>query len=73
MLYKKKIVEVVGTKEIFGQKLAWIKILADNSFLEVNFDELEEEKTIHSLPFVRFIAIAAKIKEEVAKKNILAP
>lgn len=73
MLYKNKIVEVVGTKEIFGQKLAWIKILGDNTFLEVNFDELEEEKTNHSLPFVRFIAIAAKIKEEVAKKNILAP
>ena len=73
MLYKNKIVEVVGTKEIFGQKLAWIKILADNTFLEVNFDELEEEKTVQSLPYISFIAIAAKIKEEVAKKNILAP
>jgi superfamily II DNA or RNA helicase len=72
MLYKGKAIEVVGEKDIFGQKIAWIRILEDDSFLQVTFDELESEDTVYSLPFLRFIAIAARIKDEVAKKNILA-
>lgn len=73
MLYKGKAIEVVGEKDVFGQKIAWIRILEDDTFLQVTFDELESEDTIYSLPYLRFIAIAAKIKDEVAKKNILAP
>lgn len=73
MKYKGKEIEIVGEKEIFGQRIAWIRILEDDTFLQVPFEDLESEKTIYTLPYLRFIAIAAKIKDEVAKKNILAP
>ena len=73
MLYKGKAIEILGEKDVFGQKIAWIRVLEDDTFLQVTHDELENEDALYSLPFIRFIAIAAKIKDEVAKKNILAP
>ena len=73
MKYKGKAVEILGEKEVFGQKTAWIRILESNSFEQVSYDELEEDDTNFSLAQLRFISIAAKIKDEVAKKNILAP
>ena len=73
MYYKGKAIEVLGEKDVFGQKIVWIRVLEDDSFLQITHEELETEDTVYSLPFIRFIAIAAKIKDEVAKKNILAP
>ncbi|HLS12756.1 MAG TPA: helicase-related protein [Flavobacteriaceae bacterium] len=73
MKYKGKSCEVVGEKEVFGQRIAWIRLLEDNSFLEVPYEDLEKSKSFYSIPYLRFIAIAAKIKDEVAKKNLLAP
>mgnify|MGYP006094788939 FL=1 len=73
MYYKGKAIEVLGEKDVFGQKIVWIRVLEDDTFLQVTHEELETEDTVYSLPFIRFIAIAAKIKDEVAKKNILAP
>ena len=62
MLYKGKEIEIVGEKEVFGQKIAWIRLLEDESFLQVPFDELEIKPTLFTLPFIRFISIATKIK-----------
>ena len=73
MYYKGKAIEVLGEKDVFGQKIVWIRVLEDDTFLQVTHEELETEDTVYSLPFIRFIAIAAKIKDEVAKKIILAP
>lgn len=73
MQYKGKAIEIVGEKEVFGHRIAWIRILEDDSFLQVPFEELESVSTNYTLPYLRFIAIAAKIKDEVARKNILAP
>ncbi len=73
MNYKGKAIEVIGDKEVFGKKIAWIRILENNSFLQVNYEELESDSNNYSLSYLRFIAVAAKIKDEVAKKNILAP
>lgn len=73
MKYKGKACEIVGEKEIFGQRIAWIRLLEDGSFLEIPFDELDNEEEVLTLSHLRFIAIAAKIKDEVARKNILAP
>ena len=73
MKYKGKAIEILGEKEVFGQKTAWIRILETNSFEQVSYDELEEDDTNFSMAQLRFISIAAKIKDEVAKKNILAP
>ena len=72
MKYKGKAIEILGEKEVFGQKTAWIRILETNSFEQVSYDELEEDDTNFSMAQLRFISIAAKIKDEVAKKNILA-
>ena len=69
MLYKGKAIEIIGTKVVFGEQLAWIRILENNSFQQVAYDELISEKTAFSFPYIRFVAIAAKIKDEVAKKN----
>jgi superfamily II DNA or RNA helicase len=73
MKYKGKAIEIVGEKEVFGQRIAWIRLLEDDSFLQVPFEELESVSANYTLPYLRFIAIAAKIKDEVARKNILAP
>ncbi|TXH59588.1 MAG: DEAD/DEAH box helicase [Bacteroidia bacterium] len=73
MLYKGKQVEIVGEKEVFGQRIAWIRLLEDESFLQVPYEELENQANAYTLPYLRFISIAAKIKDEVARKNILAP
>jgi superfamily II DNA or RNA helicase len=73
MLYKNKQVEVVGEKEVFGQRIAWIRLLEDETFLQVPYEELENQETVYTLPYLRFVSIAAKIKDEVARKNILAP
>lgn len=73
MLYRGKAIEVLGEKEVFGKTIAWIRILEDGSFLQVAKEDLENEHIEFNIPLIRFISIAAKIKDEVAKKNILAP
>jgi SNF2 family DNA or RNA helicase len=73
MIYKGNACEVVGEKEVFGQRIAWIRLMEDSSFHEVPYDELEKPRTEFSMPYLRFVSIAAKIKDEVARKNILAP
>lgn len=73
MRYKGKACEIAGEKEVFGKTIAWIRILEDGSFLQVAKEDLENEHIEFNIPLIRFISIAAKIKDEVAKKNILAP
>jgi SNF2 family DNA or RNA helicase len=73
MYYKGASVELIGEKEVFGQRIAWIRLMEDGSFHEVPYDELENQLTEFSMPYLSFISIAAKIKDEVARKNILAP
>lgn len=73
MRYKGKSCEIVGEKEVFGQRIAWIRLMEDASFHEVPCDELEKPSTEFSMPYLRFVSTAAKIKDEVARKNILAP
>lgn len=73
MLYRGKAIEVLGEKEVFGKTIAWIHILENGSFLQVAKEDLENEHIEFNIPLIRFISIAAKIKDEVAKKNILAP
>lgn len=73
MLYKGKAIEILGEKEVFGKIIAWIRILENGSFQQVDKDDLTPESSSLNLPYIRFISLAAKIKDEVAKKNILAP
>lgn len=73
MIYQGKEVEILGEKSIFGEDIAWIKIQETSEFLQVSLQDLESAKESFSLPQLRFISIAAKIKDEIAQKNILAP
>jgi superfamily II DNA or RNA helicase len=73
MRYKGKACEIIGDKEVFGQHIAWIRLMEDGNFHEVPYDELEKPASFVSLAQLRFTAIAAKIKDEVVRKNILAP
>ncbi len=40
MLYNGKSVEVLGTKRVFGEEIAWIRILENNEFRQVAFENL---------------------------------
>ena len=73
MIYQGKEVEILGQKIIFGEEIAWIKVQETGEFLQVPVQELEHAKESFSLSHLRFISIAAKIKDEIAQKNILAP
>ena len=73
MQYRGKAIELLGEKKVFGKVIAWIQILEDGSFLQVDKEDLSAENTELNLPYIRFISLAAKIKDEIAKKNILAP
>ena len=73
MFYKGKAIEKIGEKEIFGQKVFWVRVLEDNSLLQIAAEDIEIQQTKNSLSSVRFVALAARIKDEIAKKNIFAP
>ena len=73
MRYKGKSCEIIGEKDLFGYRIAWIRQMEDGSFHEVPYDELEKAATDFSMPYMRFVSIATKIKDEVARKNLLAP
>ena len=32
MLYKDKAIEILGEKDVFEQKIVWIRVLEDNTF-----------------------------------------
>ena len=76
MKYKGKSVEVIGSKTLFGKETLWVHVLEDNSFLQVLRSDLMDDdvNTAGSgMAYVRYISIAARIKEEMAQKRLLAP
>lgn len=61
---------------LFGKETLWIHILEDDSFAQVLRSDLEDDTQENSrdgMSYVRYIAIAARIKEEMAQKRLLAP
>ncbi len=76
MKYKGKSVEVIGSKTLFGKETLWIHILEDNSFAQVLRSDLEDDMTGNTnsgMAYIRYVSIAARIKEEMAQKRLLAP
>lgn len=76
MKYKGKSVEIIGSKTLFGKETLWIHILEDNSFAQVLRTDLEDDMTASSnigMSYVRYVALASRIKEEMAQKRLLAP
>ena len=42
MRYRGKACEIVGDKKVFGQRIAWIRLMEDGSFHEVPYDEFKQ-------------------------------
>lgn len=49
MRYKGKACEIVSEKEVFGQRIAWLRIMEDGSFHVIPYDELEKP-SLHQAP-----------------------
>ena len=75
MKYKDKNIEIIGSKMLFGKETLWIHILEDDSFAQILRTDLEDDKTDNNrgLSYIRYVSIAARIKEEMAQKRLLAP
>lgn len=74
MRYKGKSVEVIGRQKVFDKEALWIHVLEDGTFKQVLEDDLEDDGiSKNGLAYARYVCVAAKIKEEVAQKHILAP
>lgn len=74
MTYKGKAIEIIGSKTIFGRETLWVHILEDDSFIHLLREDLDhEDKATSGIAEIRYIAIAARIKEEIAQKRLLAP
>ena len=76
MKYKGKSVEIIGSKTLFGKDTLWVHILEDNSFEQVLRSDLEEDHVSSSelgMSYVRYMAVATRIKEEISQKRLLAP
>ena len=74
MKYKGKSVELIARQRLFNKETLWIHILDTDIFTQVLAEELEDDDVSkNGLAYARFIAIATKIKQEIAEKHILAP
>ena len=59
---------------MFDKETLWIHILDSDIFTQVLAEELEDDGVSkNGLAYARFIAIATRIKQEIAEKHILAP
>lgn len=76
MRYKGKSVEIIGSKTLFGKETLWVHVLEDNTFMQVQRTDLVEDDVntdSSGMAYVRYVSIAARIKEEMAQKRLLAP
>lgn len=74
MKYKGRSIEIIGSKKLFGKETLWIRFMADNSFAQVLREDLDEEDSQdNGMAKIRRTAIAARIKDELAQKRLLAP
>ena len=74
MKYKGKSVEIIGRQKLFNKEILCIHILDTDIFTQVLAEELEDDGVSkNGLAYARFVAIATKIKQEIAEKHILAP
>ncbi len=74
MKFKGKSVEIIGRQRLFNKETLWIHVLDDDTFTQVLAEELEDDGVSkNGLAYARFIAIATRIKQEIAEKHVLAP
>lgn len=74
MKYRGKDIEIIGEKTVFGQHIAWIHLLEDDTFRQVLWDDISfEDDHKGDMSAIRYAALAARIREEIGQKHILAP
>ena len=74
MKYKGKSVEIIGRQRLFDKETLWIHVLDTDTFTQVLAEELEDDGVSkNGMAYARFVAVATKIKQEIAEKHILAP
>lgn len=73
VLYNNQEAEILSFSKIFGIPKAQIKLLKTGQTLEIKIDQLEEQINIFSNFKISFLAIAAKIRSEIANQAMLAP
>ena len=73
MFYQGKAVEILGEKVVLGREVVWIRFPEDDSIKQVAKSELTTGVDQLQIPAIKYISMAAKIQDEVARKNILAP
>jgi len=73
VLYNNEDAEVLELSKIFGIEKARIKMLKNGQILDTKIDQLEEQFALYSDSKISFLAIAAKIKGEMANQSMLAP
>lgn len=74
MTYKGRPIEIISTERVFGKEVLNIRMLDDNTFRKVYRSDLDTDSIENDLlAQVRYKAIAARIREEVAQKRLLAP
>lgn len=74
MKYRGKDIEIIGEKTVFGQHIAWVYLLEDNTFRQVLWDDISfDDDHKGDMSAIRYAALAARIREEIGQKHILAP
>lgn len=73
VLYNNEDAEVLYLSKVFRVEKAQIKILKTGEIVDTKLDHLEEHLTLYSDAKISFLAIAAKIKGEMANQAMLAP
>ena len=74
MTYRGRPIEIINTERVFGKEVLNIRMLDDNTFRKVYRSDLDKDSNENDLlAQVRYKAIAARIREEVAQKRLLAP
>lgn len=73
MIYHDQEIELISKRRLFGKTICQIRILATGEILDINETDLRESHKKIVPSHIRFLAIASKIKNEIARQSVLAP
>lgn len=73
MQYNNQPVEIISSKTVFGKSITKIRILATGQTIDVRTEEITDETPEVSLQNLQYRAMAARIKNEMARQSILSP
>ncbi len=74
MTYRGRPIEIISIERVFGKEVLNIRLLDDNTLRKVYRSDLDSDVVERDLlAQVRYKAIAARIREEVSQKRLLAP